>query len=69
MRVSFIYSCMCFTSPCLMEMCTVLHKFNFSLFDGDVLCPTKVPLLSMEMCPFLHKFPFSLFDGDVPCPT
>ena len=29
----------------IVEMCPVLHKFNFSVFDGDVPCPTSVPLL------------------------
>ena len=35
--------------------CPVLHRFHFSLFDGDV--------------PVLHKLHFSLFDGDVSRPT
>ena len=29
-----------YISHCLMEMCPVLHKFHFSLFDGDVPCLT-----------------------------
>ena len=28
------------TSHCFIQMCLVLHKFHFSLFDGDVSCPT-----------------------------
>ena len=48
-------SCISYTSHCLMEMYPVLHKFPFSVFDGDVS--------------FLHQLHFSVFDVDVPCPT
>ena len=33
------------TSHCLMEMCPVLHQLHFSVFDGDVPCPTPVTLI------------------------
>ena len=34
-----------YTSLCFMEIYPVPHKFPFSVFDEDVPCPMKVPLL------------------------
>ena len=42
MNLSYILS---YTSRCFMEIYPVPHKFPFSVFDEDVPCPMKVPLL------------------------
>ena len=41
-------------------------KFHFSLFYGDIPCPS---LVSVWWRCALLKLNFSLFDGDVPCPS
>ena len=47
---------MSFTCQCLVEMCSVLwlYKLNFSLFDGDVPCPSAVVTRIIEEICCMH---------------